>query len=76
MPELLRSSLSNITFKVNAVCPGNFFDGPMWSDPEKGLFIQYMRAGKVPGAKTVDDVRNFYIQRSPPWQGLADGDVG
>jgi len=31
--------------KVNAVCPGNFFEGPLWSDPENGLFIQYLRAG-------------------------------
>ena len=36
--------------KVNAICPGNFFDGPLWSDPENGLFVQYLREGKVPGA--------------------------
>ena len=24
--------------KVNSVCPGNYYDGPLWSDPEKGLF--------------------------------------
>ena len=38
--------------KVNSICPGNFFEGPLWSDPEKGLFVQYLKAGKVPGAKT------------------------
>ena len=43
--------------KVNSICPGNFFDGPLWSDPENGLFVQYLRTGKVPGAKTIDDVR-------------------
>ena len=37
--------------KVNAVCPGNFLDGPLWSDPVRGLFVQYLEAGKVPGAK-------------------------
>ncbi len=36
--------------KVNAVCPGNFLDGPLWSDPVRGLFVQYLEAGKVPGA--------------------------
>ena len=46
--------------KVNAICPGNYLDGPLWSDPEKGLFVQYLNAGKVPGAKTVEDVRRFY----------------
>ena len=43
--------------KVNSVCPGNYYDGPLWSDPEKGLFVQYLNAGKVPGAKTVEDVK-------------------
>ena len=38
--------------KVNAVCPGNFLDGPLWSDPANGLFVQYLREGKVPGART------------------------
>ncbi|MDR2542726.1 MAG: SDR family NAD(P)-dependent oxidoreductase, partial [Treponema sp.] len=51
--------------KVNAVCPGNFLDGPLWSDPENGLFVQYLRSGKVPGAKTIIDVRAFYESRVP-----------
>ena len=51
--------------KVNAICPGNFFEGPLWSDPEKGLFVQYLRAGKVPGAKTVEDVRRLYESQVP-----------
>ena len=25
--------------KVNAICPGNYYEGPLWSDPEKGLFV-------------------------------------
>ncbi|GAF77368.1 unnamed protein product, partial [marine sediment metagenome] len=46
--------------KVNSICPGNFFEGPLWSDPDKGLFVQYLRTGKVPGAKTIEDVKSFY----------------
>ena len=42
-------SSSSDGIKVNAICPGNFFDGPLWSDPENGLFVQYLREGKVPG---------------------------
>lgn len=61
--------------KVNAVCPGNFFDGPLWSDPEKGLFVQYLRAGKVPGAKTVEDVRRHYEAQVPMNRGCRTGDV-
>ena len=56
--------------KVNAICPGNFFEGPLWSDPEKGLFVQYLRAGKVPGAKTVEDVRRSYESTRSHGQGL------
>jgi sorbitol-6-phosphate 2-dehydrogenase len=61
--------------KVNAVCPGNFFDGPLWSDPERGLFVQYLRAGKVPGAETIADVKRFYEQKVPMGRGCTGPDV-
>lgn len=61
--------------KVNAVCPGNLLDGPLWSDPEKGLFKQYLDAGKVPGAKTVEDVRRFYEAKVPMNRGCQVRDV-
>ena len=61
--------------KVNSICPGNFFDGPLWSDPENGLFAQYLRAGKVPGAKTTDDVREFYEAKVPMGRGCTVPDV-
>jgi sorbitol-6-phosphate 2-dehydrogenase len=61
--------------KVNSVCPGNFYDGPLWSDPERGLFVQYLNAGKVPGAKTVEDVKNFYLSKSPIHRGCTPVDV-
>lgn len=71
----LRWSLFRITIKVNAVCPGNFLNGPLWSDPEKGLFVQYLNAGKVPGAKTVEDVRRFYESKVPLNRGCETLDV-
>ncbi len=61
--------------KVNAICPGNYFEGPLWSDPEKGLFVQYLRAGKVPGAKTIEDVRNSYLAKVPMKRGCTPDDV-
>ena len=64
---------SNI--KVNAICPGNYLDGPLWSDPERGLFVQYLQAGKVPGAKTVEDVRRFYEAKVPMNRGCLPLDV-
>ncbi len=61
--------------KVNAICPGNFFDGPLWSDPEKGLFVQYLNAGKVPGAKNIGDVKAFYEAKVPMNRGCYGIDV-
>ena len=61
--------------KVNAICPGNFFDGPLWSDPKDGLFVQYLAAQKVPGAKTAADVRRYYEDRVPARRGCTVLDV-
>ena len=61
--------------KVNAICPGNFYDGPLWSDPDRGLFVQYLRSGKVPGATTVDEVREFYEAKVPLRRGTTGADV-
>ncbi len=61
--------------KCNAVCPGNFLDGPLWSDPDRGLFVQYLNAGKVPGAKTIEDVRKFYESKVPLGRGCLPRDV-
>ena len=61
--------------KVNSICPGNFYEGPLWSDPHNGLFVQYLKTGKVPGAKTVDDVRKFYEDQVPMKRGCKLEDV-
>ena len=61
--------------KVNAICPGNYLDGPLWSDPVRGLFVQYLQAGKVPGAKTVEDVRRYYEAKVPMNRGCLPVDV-
>ena len=61
--------------KVNSICPGNFYDGPLWSDPEKGLFKQYLDSGKVPGAKTFADVKKFYEAKVPMRRGCTTPDV-
>ncbi|MBP5320716.1 MAG: SDR family NAD(P)-dependent oxidoreductase [Kiritimatiellae bacterium] len=61
--------------KVNSICPGNFYDGPLWSDPEKGLFRQYLDSGKVPGAKTFADVKAFYESKVPMHRGCTTPDV-
>ncbi len=61
--------------KVNSICPGNFFEGPLWSDPQNGLFVQYLHSGKVPGAKNIDDVRHFYESKVPMGRGCQCKDI-
>ncbi|HKI88644.1 MAG TPA: SDR family NAD(P)-dependent oxidoreductase [Draconibacterium sp.] len=67
--------LMPFNIKVNSICPGNFFDGPLWSDPENGLFMQYLSAGKVPGAKTIANVKAFYEAQVPAGRGCTAEDV-
>jgi NAD(P)-dependent dehydrogenase (short-subunit alcohol dehydrogenase family)/rhamnose utilization protein RhaD (predicted bifunctional aldolase and dehydrogenase) len=67
--------LAPFRIKVNAICPGNFYEGPLWSDPHNGLFVQYLKTGKVPGAKNIDDVRKFYEEQVPMKRGCRLEDV-
>ena len=67
--------LAPFRIKVNSICPGNYYDGPLWSNPENGLFVQYLNAGKVPGAKTVEDVKEFYLAQVPMRKGCSPEDV-
>jgi NAD(P)-dependent dehydrogenase (short-subunit alcohol dehydrogenase family)/rhamnose utilization protein RhaD (predicted bifunctional aldolase and dehydrogenase) len=67
--------LAEHNIKVNSVCPGNLFDGPLWSDPQTGLFVQYLRTGKVPGAKSIEEVRRHYEAKVPMRRGCTIQDV-
>jgi len=67
--------LAPYRIKVNSVCPGNFYEGPLWSDPANGLFVQYLKTGKVPGARNIDDVRKFYEDQVPMKRGCRLQDV-
>ncbi len=67
--------LCEYNIKVNAVCPGNYLDGPLWTDPDSGLLAQYLKAGKVPGARNVQDVKAFYEAKVPLHRGCQPADV-
>lgn len=67
--------LAPFKIKVNAICPGNFYEGPLWSDPHKGLFVQYLQTGKVPGAKTIEDVKKHYEDQAPMKRGCRLEDI-
>jgi len=53
---------------VNAVCPGNLLDSPLWVD---SLYSQYARRLGIPEA----DVRQRYIDQVPLKRGCAYADV-
>lgn len=67
--------LAPFGIRCNAICPGNLLNGTLWMDPEKGLFKQYLEAGKVPGAKTIEDVKQFYMNQVPLRRGCEYEDV-
>lgn len=67
--------MAQYNVRCNAVCPGNLLDSPLWTDPEKGLAIQYFRAGKIPGARNPADVRRAYASQVPMKRGCTYDDV-
>jgi sorbitol-6-phosphate 2-dehydrogenase len=67
--------MASFNIRCNAICPGNLLDSPLWTHPEKGLFVQYLKAGKVPGAKTLDEVRQAYINQVPMRRGCTYEDI-
>lgn len=75
MTQCLALELVKDRIKVNAVCPGNFYDGPLWSDPEKGLFKLYFEDGKMPGCKNVQEAEQWYRSRDPFGRGCVPEDV-
>ncbi|MBT3192585.1 MAG: SDR family oxidoreductase [Verrucomicrobia bacterium] len=67
--------LAPLGIRCNAVCPGNLLNGTLWTDPERGLFKQYFDAGKVPGAESIEDVKQFYMNQVPLRRGCEYEDV-
>ena len=67
--------LTEYNIKVNSICPGNFLNGPLWTDPVNGLFVQYLKAGKIPGAKTIEDIKKAYESKVPMGRGCECMDV-
>lgn len=61
--------------RCNAICPGNLLDSPLWTDATNGLFVQYLKAGKVPGAKNIEDVKTAYTNQVPMKRGCTYEDI-
>lgn len=57
--------------RVNAVCPGNLLDSPLWNDGPNALFKQYARNRGI----SVEEVRKLYIDQVPMKRGCTYEDV-
>ena len=71
----LSLELISYGIKVNSISPGNFFDSPEWSDPQSGLFLQYMAAGNISNATTVGELKAAYEKKNPAGRGCKCKDV-
>ncbi len=57
--------------RVNAVCPGNLLDSPLWTEGPNSLFKQYARNRGV----TEEEIRRIYTDQVPMKRGCTYDDV-
>jgi sorbitol-6-phosphate 2-dehydrogenase len=60
--------LAEYGVRVNAICPGNMLDSPLWVD---SLFKQYSRTRGM----TEEEVRDYYVNQVPMKRGCSYTDV-
>jgi sorbitol-6-phosphate 2-dehydrogenase len=60
--------LAEYGVRVNAICPGNMLDSPLWVD---SLFKQYARTRNM----TEEEIRQYYVNQVPMKRGCTYDDV-
>jgi len=68
LTQSIALELAEFGVRVNAICPGNMLDSPLWVD---SLFKQYARTRGM----TEDEVRQYYIDQVPLKRGCTYEDV-
>ena len=71
LTQSIALDLAEYGIRVNAICPGNLLDSPLWTDGPNSLFKQYARKWDL----TEDDVRQKYIDQVPMKRGCTYDDV-
>jgi len=71
LTQSIALDLAEFGVRVNAVCPGNLLDSPLWEDGPNSLFKQYARKWAI----TEEEVRKKYIDQVPMKRGCTYDDV-
>jgi sorbitol-6-phosphate 2-dehydrogenase len=71
LTQSIALDLAEHGIRVNAVCPGNLLDSPLWNDGPNSLFKQYARKWNI----TEEEVRRKYVDQVPMKRGCTYDDV-
>ncbi len=71
LTQSLALELAEYGVRVNAVCPGNLLDSPLWTQGPHSLFKQYARKWGI----SEEEVRQKYIAQVPLGRGCTYDDV-
>ena len=69
--QSLALEMAEYGIRVNAICPGNLLDSPLWNEGPNCLFQQYARNQGI----TVEEVRKKYLGQVPLARGCSYDDV-
>ena len=71
LTQSLALELAEYGIRVNAICPGNLLDSPLWNEGPNSLFKQYAKNQGI----TEDQVKQKYLSQVPLGRGCRYEDV-
>jgi sorbitol-6-phosphate 2-dehydrogenase len=71
LTQSIALDLAEFGVRVNAICPGNLLDSPLWNEGPNALFKQYARNRGI----SEEEVRQIYVNQVPMKRGCTYDDV-